>query len=113
MSDEIPGTGETSRTPRRGPHLPPPDSFKAAALLVDAESTTRPRLTSRALARQAADLITWRRSGTPAPSGRSPSPVVPGRTAERQRELPRRHVEAGRGDRVAFHWEGEPATPAP
>ncbi|MEZ5168989.1 MAG: hypothetical protein R2695_21785 [Acidimicrobiales bacterium] len=35
--------------------------------------------------------------------------VVPGRRAERERQLPGdRHVDAGNGDKVAYHFEGEP-----
>src|ERR1700682_4482652 len=34
--------------------------------------------------------------------------VVCGRRAQHQLQLPRPHVEAGKGSRVAYHWEGEP-----
>ena len=111
MSDEIPGTGATiedylaeDRT------FPPPESFKADALLVDAEIYDEAAADVEGFwARQAADLITWRKEWDTVLQWEEPfARWFEGGQLNASENCLDRHVEAGRGDRVAFHWEGEP-----
>ncbi|WCO66704.1 acetate--CoA ligase [Iamia majanohamensis] len=90
--------------------FPPPESFKADALLTDAEVYDEAATDREGFwARQAADLLTWRREWDTVLEWDEPFArwFVGGQLNACENCLDR-HVEAGRGDRVAFHWEGEP-----
>ena len=93
-----------------GRTFPPPESFRKTALDHRRVRLRRGRtrlagLLGRAGARARLD----RASGTPSSSGtcRSPKWFVGGKLNVAYNCLDR-HVEAGHGDQVAFHWEGEP-----
>ncbi len=111
MSDETTGTGATiedylaeDRT------FPPPASFKAEALVTDAEIYDEAAADREGFwARQAADLLTWRKEWDTILSWDEPfARWFEGGQLNACENCLDRHVEAGRGDRVAFHWEGEP-----
>ncbi|MGI8937467.1 MAG: acetate--CoA ligase [Iamia sp.] len=111
MSDETPGEGATiedyileDRT------FPPPESFKADALLVDAEIYDEATADLEGFwARQAADLLTWRRNWDTVLEWERPfARWFGGGQLNACENCLDRHVEAGLGERVAFHWEGEP-----
>ncbi|HYI62842.1 MAG TPA: acetate--CoA ligase [Acidimicrobiales bacterium] len=111
MSDEARSDGATiedylleDRT------FPPPAGFKADALVTDAEVYDEAEADWQGYwARQAADLLTWRRDWDTVLEWDLPFArwFVGGQLNVSENCLDR-HVEAGRGDRVAFHWEGEP-----
>ncbi len=111
MSDETSGTGATiedylaeDRT------FPPLDSFKADALLTDAEVYDEAAADPEGFwARQASDLLTWRKEWDTVLEWEQPFArwFVGGQLNACENCLDR-HVEEGRGERVAFHWEGEP-----
>ncbi|CAN5611275.1 acetate--CoA ligase [soil metagenome] len=111
MSDETPGEGATiedylleDRT------FPPPESFKADALLVDAEIYDEATADLEGFwARQAADLLTWRRNWDTVLEWERPfARWFGGGQLNACENCLDRHIEAGLGERVAFHWEGEP-----
>ncbi len=111
MSDESPAAGATiedylleDRT------FPPPPAFTADALVAGAEMDDEAATDWQGFwARQAADLLTWRREWDTVLEWDLPFArwFVGGQLNVSENCLDR-HVEAGRGDRVAFHWEGEP-----
>ena len=111
MSDDTHGEGATiedylaeDRT------FPPPESFTADALLVDAEVYDEAAADREGFwARQAADLLTWQRDWDTVLEWEPPFArwFVGGQLNASENCLDR-HVAAGIGDRVAFHWEGEP-----
>ncbi len=90
--------------------FPPPDAFREASLVAG------PFLYDEAdedyqgfWARQAADLVTWDQEWHTILDWDEPFAkwFVGGRLNVSANCLDR-HVDAGRGDKVAFHWEGEP-----
>jgi acetyl-CoA synthetase len=111
MSDEAEDTSATiedylaeDRT------FPPPEAFKADALIRDAEIYDEAETDFEGFwARQAADLITWQRDWETVLEWDLPFArwFVGGQLNVSENCLDR-HVAAGIGDRVAFHWEGEP-----
>jgi acetyl-CoA synthetase len=90
--------------------FPPPADFKAGALVTDAEIYDEAEADWQGFwARQAADLVTWQREWDTVLEWDLPFArwFVGGKLNATESCLDR-HVAAGRGDRVAFHWEGEP-----
>jgi len=90
--------------------FPPPDDFKADALIRDAEIYDQANTDPEGFwARQADDLLTWRKDWDTICDWELPFAkwFVGGQLNASENCLDR-HVEAGNGDRVAFHWEGEP-----
>ncbi len=90
--------------------FPPPPEFRAQALVSDDslyEEAAADRLGF--WARQARELITWYRDFDTVLEWELPYAkwFVGGRLNVSYNCLDR-HVEAGRGDKVAYHWEGEP-----
>ena len=105
MSDTIESLLAEGRT------FPPPADFVAQrARRATARSTTRPSADPEAFwARQAGELLDWSSRGTRCSSGtsRSRSGSSAASSTSSYNCLDR-HVEAGHGDQVAYHWEGEP-----
>jgi acetyl-CoA synthetase len=90
--------------------FPPPDGFKADALVTDADMYQEAERDWQGFwARQAADLVSWYDEWDTILDWDLPFAkwFVGGRLNVSYNCLDR-HVEAGRGDRVAYHWEGEP-----
>jgi acetyl-CoA synthetase len=90
--------------------FPPPDSFKADALVTDAEVYDEAETDWQGFwARQAADLIEWSTPWDTILEWELPFAkwFVGGRLNVSANCLDR-HVAAGHGGRVAYHWEGEP-----
>ena len=90
--------------------FPPPDEFKADALVTDGEIYDEGEADFEGFwARQAADLLTWQREWDAILEWDLPYArwFVGGKLNVSENCLDR-HVAAGRGERVAFHWEGEP-----
>ena len=88
----------------------PPEEFKAGALVTGAEFYDEAARDQEGFwARQAADLLDWSREWDTICDWQLPFArwFVGGQLNVSQNCLDR-HVEAGRGDRVAFYWEGEP-----
>ena len=91
-------------------HFPPPENFKRNALVVD--NSLHEEATSDYQgfwARQAADLLDWAEDWHTICEWELPFArwFVGGKLNVAHNCLDR-HLAAGRGDRVAFHWEGEP-----
>src|SRR4028118_1906871 len=90
--------------------FPPPESFKEDALVVDPwmyDDADRdwPGL----WARQALDLLDWSEEWHAILEWDLPfAKWFVGGKLNVSYNCVDRHVEAGRGDKVAFHWEGEP-----
>jgi acetyl-CoA synthetase len=90
--------------------FPPPDSFTAQALVTDRSLYDEADRDHVAFwARQARELISWYEDFDTTLEWDLPDArwFVGGKLNVSYNCLDR-HVEAGRGDRVAFHWEGEP-----
>jgi acetyl-CoA synthetase len=90
--------------------FPPPESFKAQALIAGADLYDEARQDDQGFwARQAADVLTWSQEWHTICQWDLPYArwFVGGRLNVSENCLDR-HVAAGRGDKVAFHWEGEP-----
>jgi acetyl-CoA synthetase len=90
--------------------FPPPDQFKANALVVDRSlHDEADRDFEGFWARQATELLTWFEQWDTILEWDLPFAkwFVGGKLNVSYNCLDR-HVEAGRGDKVAFHWEGEP-----
>ena len=90
--------------------FPPSAEFQAAALTADQslfDEAAEDRLAF--WARQARELVTWSRDFETVLDWQLPYAkwFVEGQLNVSYNCLDR-HVEAGRGDKVAFHWEGEP-----
>ncbi|MFZ9629302.1 MAG: acetate--CoA ligase [Ilumatobacteraceae bacterium] len=90
--------------------FPPSDEFRRRALVSDSslrDEAARDR--EGFWARQARELITWRQPWHTVCEWELPySKWFVGGTLNVSENCLDRHVAAGRGDRVAFHWEGEP-----
>jgi acetyl-CoA synthetase len=90
--------------------FPPPEAFKEASLVA---GTFLYDEASRDLegfwARQAADLLDWRSEWDTILEWELPfAKWFVGGTLNVAENCLDRHVAAGRGDKVAYHWEGEP-----
>src|SRR5918993_5001292 len=90
--------------------FPPPAGFKADALVTGAEIYDDAEADwPRFWAGQAADLVTWYDEWHTILDWDQPfARWFVGGTLNVAANCLDRHVEAGRGDRVAYHWEGEP-----
>ncbi|MEZ5179628.1 MAG: AMP-binding protein [Acidimicrobiales bacterium] len=111
MSDERETTGATiedylleERT------FPPPAGFKEDALVAGTHLYDEADQDYEGFwARQAADLLDWTQDWHTILDWQLPfAKWFVGGTLNASYNCLDRHVEAGRGDRVAFHWEGEP-----
>jgi acetyl-CoA synthetase len=90
--------------------FPPPPDFQAAALVSDRTMYDEAAADYEAFwARQARELLTWDTDFETTLEWELPFArwFLGGRLNVSYNCLDR-HVEAGRGDKVAFHWEGEP-----
>jgi acetyl-CoA synthetase len=90
--------------------FPPPESFKAQALVTGAEAYDEAEQDWQGFwARQAADLLDWFQPWDTILEWELPFArwFVGGKLNVSHNCLDR-HVAAGRGDKVAYHWEGEP-----
>jgi len=90
--------------------FPPPDGFKADALVTGAELYDEAEADWQGFwARQAADLVTWYDEWHTILDWDLPfAKWFVGGTLNVSANCLDRHVDAGRGDKVAYHWEGEP-----
>src|SRR5262245_30623276 len=90
--------------------FPPSDSFKDDALAVGTWLYDQAAEDDWGFwARQAADLVTWRSDWETICEWELPyAKWFVGGTLNVAENCLDRHVEAGRGDKVAIHWEGEP-----
>jgi len=90
--------------------FPPPEGFKADALVRSAEIYDEAREDDEGFwARQAADLLDWYEEWHTILEWEPPFAkwFVGGKLNVCHNAVDR-HVAAGRGDKVAYHWEGEP-----
>jgi acetyl-CoA synthetase len=90
--------------------FPPPESFKAQALIAGAEIYDEAEADWQGFwARQAAELVDWFQPWDTILDWDQPFAkwFVGGKLNVSHNCLDR-HVAAGRGDKVAYHWEGEP-----
>jgi acetyl-CoA synthetase len=90
--------------------FPPPDGFKADALVTSADLYDEAATDDEGFwARQASELIAWSKPwGTILEWDLPYAKWFTGGELNVSYSCLDRHVEAGRGDKVAFHWEGEP-----
>jgi acetyl-CoA synthetase len=90
--------------------FPPPAGFKADALVTDAEIYGEAEADWQGFwARQAADLVTWYDEWHTILDWELPfARWFVGGTLNVSYNCLDRHVDAGGGDKVAYHWEGEP-----
>ena len=90
--------------------FPPPAGSRSTASPPARSSTTRPTRDYQGFwARQAADLLTWAKDWDTICDWQLPfAKWFVGGSLNVSYNCLDRHVEAGRGDKVAFHWEGEP-----
>src|SRR5690606_27951762 len=90
--------------------FPPPEHFKADALVTGAEVYDEAEKDGRGFgARQAAELVSWYDEWHTILEWDPPfAKWFVGGTLNVSYNCLDRHVEAGLGDRVAYHWEGEP-----
>ena len=90
--------------------FPPPTEFAAEALVVDRSLHDEADADPEAFwARQARELLTWTKDFDTVLQWELPDARwFDGGTLNVSENCLDRHVAAGRGDRVAFHWEGEP-----
>ena len=90
--------------------FPPPPAFAAHALVADTSLYEEAERDPEAFwARQARELVTWFDDFDTVCEWDLPfAKWFTGGTLNVAYNCLDRHVEAGRGDRVAYHWEGEP-----
>jgi acetyl-CoA synthetase len=90
--------------------FPPSEQFRAQALVTDDSLYREAEANVEAFwARQARELLTWRTDFDTTLEWDLPfAKWFVGGTLNVAENCLDRHVAAGRGDRVAFHWEGEP-----
>ncbi|MDQ3897575.1 MAG: AMP-binding protein, partial [Actinomycetota bacterium] len=90
--------------------FPPSEEFKKDALIVDSGMYEEAERDWQGFwARQAADLLDWAEDWQTILEWDLPfAKWFVGGKLNVSYNCVDRHVEAGRGDRVAFHWEGEP-----
>jgi acetyl-CoA synthetase len=93
-----------------GRTFPPPPEFKKAARIVDAEIYDEAERDFEGFwARQAADLLDWTEEWDTILEWNLPfAKWFVGGTLNVSFNCLDRHVAAGHGDQVAYHWEGEP-----
>jgi acetyl-CoA synthetase len=117
MAEEAPDTGAASATSAaiedflvEDRTFPPPESFKVDALVTGAEIYDEATADWEGFwARQAADLVTWYDEWHTILEWDLPfARWFVGGTLNVSYNCLDRHVEAGRGEKVAYHWEGEP-----
>ena len=91
-------------------HFPPSDAFKAQALVVDTAMYDLGNADYQGFwARQAADLLDWHQEWHTICEWELPfAKWFVGGELNVSHNCLDRHVLAGRGDKVAIHWEGEP-----
>jgi acetyl-CoA synthetase len=104
MSDTIESLLAEGRT------FPPPESFKQDALVLDAEIYDEANVDLEGFwARQAADLLDWYREWDTILEWDLPfAKWFVGGQLNASYNCLDRHIAAGYGDQVAYHWEGEP-----
>ncbi|MFN0030127.1 MAG: acetate--CoA ligase [Acidimicrobiales bacterium] len=93
-----------------GRSFPPPSEFMATALVTDRSMWDEANADYEAFwARQARELVTWFEDFDTTLEWKLPFArwFIGGKLNVSYNCLDR-HIEAGRGDKVAFHWEGEP-----
>ena len=93
-----------------GRTFPPSEEFKASALTCDSELYDEANADYEAFwARQARELVTWRKPFTKVLEWDLPYAkwFSDGQLNMSENCLDR-HVEAGKGDKIAYYWEGEP-----
>jgi len=90
--------------------FPPPDAFKEQALVVGTQLDDEAAQDYEGFwARQAVDLVDWRREWDTILDWQLPfAKWFVGGTLNVSENCLDRHVRAGNGERIAFHWEGEP-----
>jgi acetyl-CoA synthetase len=90
--------------------FPPPDSFKSDALVTGAEIYDQAAADWQGFwARQAAELVSWDQEWHTILEWELPfARWFVGGTLNVSYNCLDRHVEAGNGSKVAYHWEGEP-----
>ncbi|HEX4984391.1 MAG TPA: acetate--CoA ligase, partial [Ilumatobacteraceae bacterium] len=90
--------------------FPPPDGFKADALVTSTDLYDEAAADDEGFwARQASELIAWSKPWDTILEWDLPyARWFTGGELNVSYSCLDRHVEAGRGDKVAFHWEGEP-----
>jgi len=90
--------------------FPPPEDFKNQALVVDQWMYDEANADYEGFwARQAADLLDWSSDWDTILEWDVPfAKWFVGGTLNVSHNCLDRHVDAGQGDRVAYHWEGEP-----
>ena len=90
--------------------FPPPDGFKAEALVTGTELYDEAAADDEGFwARRPSELITWSKPWETILEWDLPyAKWFGGGELNVSYNCLDRHVEAGRGDKVAFHWEGEP-----
>ena len=100
---------ELARAPRGRERFPPPEAFREQALIKDWRSTRRPSATSQASgpSRPRAARLVQPREQALDDSNAPFYKWFEGGTLNVSYNCLDRHVEAGSGDRVAFHWRGE------
>jgi acetyl-CoA synthetase len=114
MAEEASGAGATGAAIEdflvEDRTFPPPPSFKADALVTGAEIYDEATADWQGFwARQAADLVTWDDEWHTILEWDPPfARWFVGGTLNVSYNCLDRHVEAGNGDKVAYHWEGEP-----
>ncbi len=93
-----------------GRTFPPPASFTADALIAGSEVYAEADADFEAFwARQAGDLLDWYEPWhTVLEWNRPDAQWFVGGSLNASYNCLDRHVEAGKGDKVAYHWEGEP-----
>jgi acetyl-CoA synthetase len=90
--------------------FPPPDGFKADALVTGTDFYDEAAADDEGFwARRASDLVDWSKPWDTILEWELPyAKWFVGGELNVSYNCLDRHVEAGRGDKVAFHWEGEP-----
>ena len=90
--------------------FPPPPDFAASALVSDSSLYKEAEADYEAFwARQARELITWNSDFHTTLDWDLPfAKWFDGGTLNVSENCLDRHVAAGRGDKIAYHWEGEP-----
>ncbi|WP_040495695.1 acetate--CoA ligase [Ilumatobacter nonamiensis] len=108
MSDEQHDTIDALSSENRT--FAPSDDFKATSLVVDTSLYDEANTNDEAFwARQATELVDWEQEFDTVLDWQLPDAKwFEGGTLNVSYNCLDRHVAAGRGDKVAFHWEGEP-----
>ncbi len=108
MSDEQHDTIDALASENRT--FPPSDAFKAASLVTGTELYEEAKADDEAFwARQASELVEWFEPWDTVLDWQLPyAKWFEGGTLNVAHNCLDRHVNAGNGERVAIHWEGEP-----